>query len=369
MDTAVAGMAHGFGATPGPVIALADLGRLMPLYLRLDADGAIADMGPTLVKILGADAIGHRLGDLFDIRTPRGTVSLSALVAAPSIRLALRRDTRLRMTGAAVPLPDPQLAPAGALLNLSFGYSLADAVRRFSLSQQDFAATDMAVELLYLLEAKNLVSAEVARMERQMREARQHAEDRARTDALTGLGNRRALDEVLAQKLALAQGFCVINLDLDFFKAVNDTLGHAAGDHVLVEIGEILRHAVRGGDAVARVGGDEFVIVLSSVVDTEVLAQIGTRLLKKMAVPILYNGQPCNVAMSMGAAFHHASEPLDALMARADAALYASKNAGRRRLTLAMRDGRMIEMAVGEPPLIDRRARSETHGRHDNRRG
>jgi len=197
-------------------------------------------------------------------------------------------------------------------------------------------------------------------MQSQLRHARQNAEHRARTDALTGLGNRRALQDVLEDKLAQGQSFCLINVDLDYFKAVNDTLGHAAGDHVLVEVAQLLRHTVRGIDTVARVGGDEFVVILSAVADQTVLGQIGDRLLKKMTIPILYQGRPCGVALSMGAAFRQPDETLDALMARADAALYASKRAGRRRLTLAQDDGTMHEMAVGPTQVSDRRAQGHT---------
>ena len=334
----------------GALLSAPLLGQLMPMFVLLGADARIRALGPTLEKLVGAGARGQPLDRVFHLRRPATMRTLRDLLVEPRLSLTLQGDRRTRFKGIAVALD----ADAGAVLNLSFGYALGEVVRDFGLSEQDFAPTDLAIEMLYLVEAKSLVSQEIEQMARRLGEARRSAEARAQTDALTGLGNRRALDEALNHLVAQEREFCLVNVDLDFFKAVNDTLGHAAGDHVLTRVAEILRHAVRGGDTVARVGGDEFVMILAGVNEAELLSRIGDRLLRKVAAPIPFQGQPCRIALSMGAAFFRPGrdESVADLIRRADEALYASKRAGRRRLSLTRHDGTIRELVVGEehPP-------------------
>jgi diguanylate cyclase (GGDEF)-like protein len=157
------------------------------------------------------------------------------------------------------------------------------------------------------------------------------AEEQAFTDTLTGLKNRRAMDHVLGRLIATNKSFALMHLDLDFFKAVNDTMGHAAGDHVLQHIAQIMVEEVRKDDTVARVGGDEFVLIFQNIGKRETLSRIASRLIEKMEKPIPFGGQDCKVSASIGIVL---SSDYDAptaaeLLTDADEALYASKRRGR----------------------------------------
>jgi diguanylate cyclase len=334
------------------------LGVLMPMFLWLDAAARIRGAGPTLAKLMGEGAMGARIDRVFDLRRPRTIASAQDLTQVQRLRVSLRAPPGTAFKGVAVPL----MAEGGVLVNLSFGYAVRDAVRDHVLSDTDFAPTDLAIELLYLAEAKAAVMAEVTKMASRLSGAKKLAEEQALTDALTGLGNRRAMERALERLLASGEGFALIHCDLDFFKQVNDSLGHAAGDHVLIRVAATLKSSVRGGDLVARVGGDEFVILLSGVRDATPVERVGRQILDRMARPITFGGKPCRVALSMGAALGLTANetPGEHLMAAADRALYASKNAGRSRLTFCAPDGTLREMAVGH--IADERRHARVDG-------
>ncbi|MGY6536834.1 MAG: GGDEF domain-containing protein [Pararhodobacter sp.] len=327
---------------PMPCVTLdpAALGLLMPMFIWLDPTCRIRDAGPTLRKIVRKPFIGAFLTSILLPRRPALIRNADDLTRANRIRLAFADPPWTGFKGVAVPIPEGQ----GVLINLSFGYGVREAVRDHGLSDTDFAATDLAIELLYLAEAKNAVMAELDQMNRRLLGAKQQAELQAMTDTLTGLGNRRALDQALSRSISAAQPFGLVLLDLDHFKAVNDTLGHAAGDTVLMHVAQALRDSVRSGDLVARTGGDEFVILLHGIVDFAPIRRIAMNLLARLQQPALYRGQPCRVSASLGAVLQHpASEgkTADKLLAEADRALYLSKNAGRSKLTMIDASGRI----------------------------
>ena len=320
-------------------IDLAALDRVMPMHVCLAPDGRIRGIGPTLARISPAQPVGHPFLSAFDIRRPAQITSMDALRrrVGQKLHLAYRAlpDTGLR--GIALPLDD-----GGLLVNLSFGIHLPDAVRRFRLSDADFAPTDLAVELLYLLEVKQLVMDELADLNQRLQGAKSAAEEQAQTDTLTGLRNRRALDARLQALSARGETFGLMHLDLDFFKQVNDTMGHAAGDAVLVHVARVLVDETRQQDTVARVGGDEFVLLLPGMVDGARLARIAARIIDRLCEPIAFEGRFCQISASIGMAVSSDYDPPDPdrMFADADTALYASKRAGRGRATLHAQDPR-----------------------------
>lgn len=124
-------------------------------------------------------------------------------------------------------------------------------------------------------------------------------------------------------------------LDVDFFKQVNDRHGHPAGDAVLREIARRLRHGVRDGDTVARVGGEEFMVLLPGVSEPTAL-ELAERLRAAIAHhPVQLPDTALPVTISIGVAVTDAAEGADAAIARADKALYAAKHGGRNRVVLA----------------------------------
>lgn len=150
----------------------------------------------------------------------------------------------------------------------------------------------------------------------------------ALSDPLTGLPNRTLLTERLRHMLAISRRrtspFAIAVLDLDRFKFVNDTLGHAAGDAVLKEVARRLRKTVRDGDTVARLGGDEFVLMLPG--GEAAVREVATRILDAMQEPLNFRDQRIDIGMSIGIAMHpqHGGDDLT-LLRHADHAMYRAK--------------------------------------------
>lgn len=158
------------------------------------------------------------------------------------------------------------------------------------------------------------------------------AERRAATDALTGIGNRRHLEECLERRLeeweTRRRTFGALMIDVDHFKAVNDSAGHAAGDAVLRTIARSLTHATRGDDDVARFGGEEFV-VLTEAAGTDQLLALAARIRMVIAQGRYPGLGELRVTASIGAALVHDGDSSETLLARADQALLAAKAGGR----------------------------------------
>ena len=318
------------------------LGRLMPMYVWVSPTGHMREAGPTLLKLCQSPLLGRRFLETFELTRPSGIATIAELGAVAGRRLhaVLREPPHTAFRGLAVPLAPGQ----GMIVNLSFGISVADAVRDHDLTDADFAVTDLAIELLYLQEAKSAVMDELSGLNLRLKSARAAAEEQALTDPLTGLANRRALETALTQATeAVTKGgraFALMHLDLDFFKAVNDTLGHAAGDHVLTQVARVLREETREHDMVARVGGDEFVLILRGLVDERKLVALAQRIIARFEEPMEFEGKPCRISGSAGIAISTAYgvQNPDRMLSDADLALYASKRGGRGRATVFTAD-------------------------------
>lgn len=160
-------------------------------------------------------------------------------------------------------------------------------------------------------------------------------------DPLTGLANRVLFEERVRGDLERMRrrersSFAVLYLDLDGFKGVNDTLGHDAGDRLLVEIGRRIASCLRGEDLVARLGGDEFAVVIAGVFDLAEARQVAARIEEVVTAPLLLRGRRLVVAASIGIAIADVDTAPSALVRAADAEMYLVKRARRTALPAAV---------------------------------
>jgi diguanylate cyclase (GGDEF)-like protein/PAS domain S-box-containing protein len=157
-------------------------------------------------------------------------------------------------------------------------------------------------------------------------------------DALTGLPNRKCLQDhmelALAQSRRAGSRLAVLYLDLDGFKLVNDTMGHGVGDEVLRQVAARLRGCVRAGDTVARVGGDEFVLLLANL-EKEHVAQLALKILDAVSAPLVVEAHRLSMTTSIGVSLYpEDGADADALLRNADIALYRAKESGRNNFQL-----------------------------------
>ena len=160
----------------------------------------------------------------------------------------------------------------------------------------------------------------------------------ARHDTLTGLPNRAQVMQRFQSAIAEIEGTeteaALIYIDLDHFKDINDTLGHAAGDTLLVQIAQRLREMVRSSDVVARLGGDEFLILMVAPEVREEVARIAQRLRLLVSMPVQISGTEVTVTPSIGVSVYPGDgHDMDSLLRNADLAMYAAKDGGRNNLT------------------------------------
>ncbi|MFP5352632.1 MAG: diguanylate cyclase domain-containing protein [Actinomycetota bacterium] len=169
-------------------------------------------------------------------------------------------------------------------------------------------------------------------LHRERRRAEERMEHEVLHDPLTGLPNRRLFEDRLEKACAgtgRGLGAALMLLDLDGFKEVNDSLGHDVGDRLLARIAERLQSGLRAGDTVARVGGDEFAVVLIDVSQPVEVVSVAERIMTSLALPFDLGASTTGVGASIGIAIHEPTESPEALCARTNAALDAAKGSGR----------------------------------------
>ncbi|CAN7161568.1 EAL domain-containing protein [Rhizobium sp. LjRoot254] len=170
----------------------------------------------------------------------------------------------------------------------------------------------------------------------QLEQARLVMESAAMHDALTGLPNRRYLDRIVTEHELSAKReprLTIMHIDLDRFKDINDTLGHAAGDRILKHAASTLSANIFEGDFLARIGGDEFVIISSAANAGQDYMELATRLVDAISRPLIHEGHECRVGTSIGIASRTGGdEGVGQLLVNADIALYEAKRSGRNRV-------------------------------------
>ncbi len=286
--------------------------------------GVVGTPGGPLLVAVGRDISARRTREA-RLRAV-GAMSDRALAGAGPAELAADASELMRTS---LPLVGGQVRLEGGVSLASFG-SVEHADIRVPIGTGDeliiAAKRKLQDEELLLVRAvANILASAFTRLrgEEQMRYEAVH-------DPLTGLANRTLLRDRLEHALARSERSgdetAVLFVDLDDFKRINDDYGHAAGDSVLVEIGERLRNAVRPGDTIARLGGDEFVVVCEEISEESARA-VALRLQDAFRAPIEIGASSHQLSASIGIALGH-GDP-DVLIGNADAAVYKAKAAGR----------------------------------------
>lgn len=313
------------------MIAAPDLlARLRPLHVWVGKSGRIAQVGASVVKLGAGDLYGSRFLEAFEILRPSHPADMTALrdLEGQVLKLRLRAEPEINLRGLVIDDQDN-----GVIVDLSFGIAIVDAVHRFGLTARDFAPSDLAVELLFLQEAKSSAMAASFSLNSRLDGARLAAETEALTDGLTGLHNRRALQSALDRLGHSETDYALLHIDLDRFKQVNDTMGHSVGDAVLKHVASLMRRRTRQDDVLIRTGGDEFVILCPGLTDTTRLTDLSSALIADVSTPMKIDGQAVRIGASIGIAVSDGARDLapDALIDCADVALYAAKRSGRGR--------------------------------------
>jgi diguanylate cyclase (GGDEF)-like protein len=313
--------------------ALAELGGTIELETvlerALEAAGAIPGVDASLIAVFGGAANGRPL--VVTLGLSRDEAEREGMVAGPpdgrevrSIAISYRYDAlQLRDDGGLIHagLAIPFVSDGSTLGQLAVFTRARD--RRFGDQELD--------ELEELARRAGPAIANA----RRFREARQQAD----LDALTGLHNRRYFHETLAREVARAHRYgrhlALVVFDLDDFKAINDRIGHLAGDSVLAEAAERVRDVVRSADIACRVGGDEFAVILpeASHADAD---QLYERI--QIAVTARPIGNAGDLRFSAGVAELHPDDDAVRFFQRADDALYRAKELGKGQINAASRD-------------------------------
>lgn len=240
-----------------------------------------------------------------------------------------------------------------------------------------FGANDFVTKVSDRIElcARLRAQCKLAQTIRQLEESRRELREQANTDTLTGLPNRRFFSQVAQKELSLSRrnekSFAVLMLDLDHFKGINDSHGHAAGDHVLREVAVMLASSIREEDVVARIGGEEFAVCApyTDACQARVIAEN----LRKAAelLQVSYAGKKIPVTLSIGlAVMPQDGDDLLALMGVADGRLYLAKQDGRNRFCAS--DAPLLQQHTRprqeEPPSpgIDEALLMLRQGRHEH---
>lgn len=296
---------------------------------------ALAEPGQTFLRIAAtkgenADRVkSTRFAISADLPEGQGSTGTSFRTMKPCIINDYLTDERTRhwhelarnggtKSGASFPLIKGERA-IGVLLFLS--------------SEKGAFIGELVDLLLRLAENVSFALENFDRMEQQRR-ADEKIRYLATHDALTGLPNRAMFNELLDLTIESARSnkrkFAILFIDLDRFKLINDTLGHAAGDDLLIQIGHRLRASVRNSDVVVRLGGDEFIIILKEIPDKEQVASIAAKVLSSVSARVSLAGQESYTTASIGISmFPSDGDDVETLTRNADMAMYLAKEHGK----------------------------------------
>jgi diguanylate cyclase (GGDEF)-like protein len=277
---------------------------------------AVTVRAPKVLTLLDRAGMASRSAVRADLaaatRTERDTLAVLVMLELLAIALAVRLSRRLSIE---------VLRPVGIL---------RDSANHLADGELDHrVVVDRVDELGQLAVSFNAMADAVAGSQRSLTRE-------ATTDSLSGLANRAAfrsrLETTLARTDRRGGSQAVLFVDLDDFKDVNDSLGHAAGDELLRLVADRLVDTVRPGDLVARLGGDEFAILLDSLDEPGLALTVAQRVVIALAEPVQIGATSVAVGASVGLALRHENSDLEDLMREADVAMYAAKGKGKNRV-------------------------------------
>jgi diguanylate cyclase (GGDEF)-like protein len=312
-----------------------------PFHLVLDRELRITQAGTSIQRLHHEALVGNRLSAVFEVAAPKVATSFDAFVGRPRSLFLLRSLTKPGLLLRGQVLHDP-LAECLFFVGSPW-VTQTSAFVSLGLTLTDFAASDAVVDYVLLLQNQSSSLSQAKELAERLHETAQQLTHQAFHDSLTGLPNRAMLlDHLQRSRDPLAgdmRDVAVLMLDLDGFKAVNDSYGHCAGDEVLAIVGDRLRTVLRDGDIVARFGGDEFALLLEasssgSGLDEDSAIEVAERVLTVLAEPIPLPSYPSitvPLSASIGIAHAKGGETAEELLRNADLAMYAAKAHGKSR--------------------------------------
>jgi len=242
-----------------------------------------------------------------------------------------------------------QIGSAMEMLLLSLGLAARfNEMKRLKEQAQKEALLAQRQVVRSLMQQEKILEKRVSERTEALAQANAQLELLAMQDPLTGLANRTALAQHMQQAMLRTERreewLALVLIDLDAFKAINDEMGHDAGDQVLVEAAKRLRECARETDLVARLGGDEFILVSEGIVDREDALSLGERLLDALSMPIMLTNGSISVGASIGISLSNGIEPdIESMMRQADQAMYQRKRSGRHGVVIYSAPGKGSE--------------------------
>jgi diguanylate cyclase (GGDEF)-like protein len=315
-----------------------------PFHLVIDRELRIRQAGPSLHRLCPGIADNAPLDSLFTITTPRSASTFEAIASRSRAMFLLRSVADRNVTLRGQMLHDD----VDQLLFFVGSPWVTDtaALAGLGLTLDDFAVSDAVIDYVLLLQNQAASLATARDLAARLQESTEELTYQAYHDSLTGLPNRNMFADRVQATVAPDHGpscehFSVLMLDLDGFKAVNDSYGHSTGDALLRIVAERLRHMTRPGDMVARLGGDEFAILVESGTGDRSggcaqadPAEIANRAMAVLREPV---GLPSpadvtiQIAASVGIAACGGAATADDILRNADLAMYVAKSAGKDR--------------------------------------